>query len=277
MIYSAVVRAVVPSALILLMLALAVTLAAQTTSPDREQPPEPGEEQPDWIQPTEVQPETDSDWVRPEGGDPHVPPVGPQAVIALRAQAFAINLDAKARVLATLRHMHEENRLSPNDAPAIDLIAYLATESHDFQVRRDGRVINNFPMIRAEAVRLLGSVGGPASTATLQRVLNHEDDTYVLSQAVTAVARAAPEPTPELLTTLTTLVNRMNAVRRPDNALAIAVINAVNDLHGRSSAIDDPDLFRALISIAQGGYSTTVRRAALQVIDTLRQRPQPSP
>ncbi len=271
MIYSAVVRSALP----LLMLLLSVSLMAQTTSGDQEHLRETDDVQPDWIQSTEVQPDTDGAWVRPDGADATTPTVRPQAIIALRAEAFAIDLDAKSRVLATLGQMHEENRLSPDDRPAMDLIAFLATESYDFQVRREGRVINDFPMIRADAVRLLGSVGGPAATSTLERVLKHEDDAYVLSQAVTAVARATPAPTPELLMTLTTLITRMNAVRRPDNALAIAVINAVGDLHERSGGIDDPDLFRALISIAQGGYSITVRRAATRVIDELRGRPQP--
>ncbi len=257
------------------MLVFSVNLMAQTTSGDQEEFRETDDAQPDWIQTTDVQPDTDGDWVRPDGADSTIPTVRPQAIIALRAEAFAIDLDAKNRVLATLGQMYEENLLSPDDSPAMDLIAFLATESYDFQVLREGRVINDFPMIRAEAVRLLGSVGGPAATATLERVLKHEDDTYVLAQTVTAVARAAPAPTPELLMTLTTLVGRMNAVRRPDNALAIAVINAVSDLHERSGGIDDPDLFRALISIAQGGYSTTVRRAAARVIDELRGRPQP--
>ena len=266
MIYSAVVRTLLHSALLPLMLALSVGVMAQTSSV---------EPQPDWIQTTDVQPETDGDWVRPDDGVSDIPSVGTQAIVALRAEAFAVDLDAKARVLATLGQMHEEGRLSPDDGQALDLIAFLATESYDFQIRRDGRVVNDFPMVRAEAVRLLGAVGGPAATITLQRVLNHEDDAFVLSQSVTAVAQAAREATPELLTTLTTLVTRMNALRRPDNALALAVVNAVNDLHERSGGIDDPDLFRALILIAQGGYSTTVRRAAARVIDALRLQPRP--
>ncbi len=270
MIYSAVVRSALP----LLLLILSVNLMAQTTSGDQEESREIDEAQPDWIQPTEIQPEADGDWVRPDAADSTIPALRPQVITALRAQAFAIDLDAKSRVLATLGQMHAEDQLSPDDSPALDLLAFLATESYDFQIRREGRVINDFPMIRADAVLLLGSIGGPAATATLERVLKHEEDAYVLSQAVTAVAQTASAPTPELLSTLTTLVTRMNAVARPDNALAIAVVNAVGDLHERSGGIDDPDLFRALISIAQGGYSTTVRRAAARVIDELRERPQ---
>ena len=269
-IYSAVVRSALP----LLLLILSVNLMAQTTSGDQEESREIDEAQPDWIQPTEIQPEADGDWVRPDAADSTIPALRPQVITALRAQAFAIDLDAKSRVLATLGQMHAEDQLSPDDSPALDLLAFLATESYDFQIRREGRVINDFPMIRADAVLLLGSIGGPAATATLERVLKHEEDAYVLSQAVTAVAQTASAPTPELLSTLTTLVTRMNAVARPDNALAIAVVNAVGDLHERSGGIDDPDLFRALISIAQGGYSTTVRRAAARVIDELRERPQ---
>jgi HEAT repeat protein len=256
------------------MLVLAVGLMAQATSGNQpDERPEPDETQPDWIEATEIQPEVDGDWIRLEPERPAVPAVGAQAISALRAEAFAIDLAAKARALATLEDLHAENRLGPDDSLAVDLIAFLATESYDFQVRREGRVINDFPMIRAEAVRLLGSLGGAGATATLSRVLRYEDDPYVLSQAVIAVAQAASGPTPELLRTLTTLVNQMNALRRPDNALAIAIVNAVRDLHERSAGIDDPDLFRALISITQGGYSTAVRRAAVEVINTLRRQP----
>ncbi|MEE8441665.1 MAG: HEAT repeat domain-containing protein [Spirochaetia bacterium] len=276
MIYSALVCVFRRSAVILVMLVISARLiTAQTMSGEENAAREPGKTQPEWIKATEINPETDADWVRPAGDDPAIPTVGPQAIITLRAEALAIDLDAKARVLATLGNMNAENRLSPDDGPAMNLISFLATESYDFQVRRGGQIINDFPMIRAEAVRLLGSVGGPTATATLERVLNHEDDAYVLSQAVTAVARAAPESTPGLLRTLTTLVNHMNVVRRPDNALAIAVVNAVSDLHERFGGIDDPDLFRALLSIAHGGYSTAVRRAAVEVIDKLRRQTQP--
>ena len=257
-----------------ILLLLPVGLAAQTTD-SADTSPEQEQNQPDWIESTDTQPDTSGDWVQPETETPTIPPVRPQAITALRAQAFAGDLDAKARVLSTLGGMQQDNLLGPDDEPGIDLISFLATESYDFQIRRNGRVINDFPMIRAEAVRLLGAVGGPAATVTLQRVLRYEADAYVLSQAVTAVAQAATEPSPELLTTLTTLVNRMNAVGRPDNALAMSVINAVEDLHERSTGIDDPDIFRALISIAQGGYSSTVRRSAIRVVDKLRQQPQP--
>jgi HEAT repeat protein len=259
-----------------ILILLPVCLIAQT-SDSAEEPPahdrDQDPDQPDWIQSTDTQPESNGDWVQPGPEASNIAPVREQAITALRAEAFRTDLDAKSRVLSTLRGMQEDNRLSPVDGQAIELISFLATESYDFQIRQDGRVINDFPMIRAEAVQLLGSVGGPAATVTLQRVLSHEEDAYVLSRAVTAVAQAAPEPSPELLATLTTLVNHMNAVRRPDNALAIAVVYAVEDMHQSSGGIDDPDLFRALISIAQGGYSTTVRRAAARVIDTLRQQP----
>jgi HEAT repeat protein len=272
MIYSAIVRIVVALVTFVVLLFFPIGLDAQVSDTSTA-PPEQGEDQPDWIQSTDTQPDSASDWIQPGTDTPTTLPIPEQALTTLRAQAFRINIDSKSRVLSTLRVMLQDNRLGPDDGPAVELISFLATEAYDFQIRQDGRVTNDFPMIRAEAVQLLGSVGGPAATVTLQRVLKHEEDGYVLSRAVTAVAQASPEPSPELLSTLTALVNHMNAVRRPDNALAMAVINAVEDLHVSSKGIDDPDLFRALISIAQGGYSTAVRRAAVRVIDILRQQP----
>lgn len=228
---------------------------------------------PDWIQPRSVAPENGADWVRPEAEEDQPPPIGEQALTALRAQAFSVDLDAKDRVLAALEQRNDNGQLGSLDEQAIEVIAFLATESYDYEVRRSGRTINDFPSVRARAVQLLGSVGGPLAQSTLHHVLIKEQDPFVLAQAVTAIAGAADAPSADLMKDMASLVTRMSAQRRPDNALAAAVVRAVQRFNERFGHIDDPDIFRALISIAQGGYSTTIRRRALEVIDQLRRRP----
>jgi len=96
----------------------------------------------------------------------------------------------------------------------------------------------------------------------------------VLSEAVRAVGISAQTATPELLALLTGLTVRMENLQRPDNALAMAVLNTVDKLQSVGDPIDDPDLFRALIQIAQGPYSNTVRREALNLVNKLRRREQ---
>lgn len=232
---------------------------------------------PDWIQPADTQPEATGDWVRPPDGDARAPVLGNQAAVVLRSQAYRIDMDAKLAVIRTLESIHESEEIPPSDELAVEILSFLATEAFDYQVRRDGRVINDFPLVRAQAVYLLGAIGGPAASATVKRVLLHEEDSYVLAAAVSAAAASARHADPELLERMTLLVQRMNALRRPDNALALSVIRAVRELHTRAGPIDDPDLFRSLIAIAQGGYAASVRRDAVEVIDLLRKQYESQP
>lgn len=230
---------------------------------------------PDWIESIDQQPEAESDWVRPEGLEEQTPPLDPTTATVIAAYARSFEFDAKRSAIRMISERYSAGTLGAEDVRATEILSFLALERYEREIRREGRLINDFPMVRAEALQLLGAMGGTQAGVTIQRALVVERDPYVLSVAVRAAAHTTPDSAGELLGRLTVLVERMNAQSRPDNNLAQAVVQAVVEIHNRIGRIDSPELFRALISIAQGSYGYSVRQEALSVVDLLRRQDLP--
>src|SRR5574344_2340148 len=98
--------------------------------------------------------------------------------------ASATDYDNKLVALQYIEAAINEGRNSPEMLAALDS---LAGEGVSTQARTNGRVMNNFPDIRAKACDLLGHVHAEESKVTLDNVLKTANEPMVLSSALRAL------------------------------------------------------------------------------------------
>lgn len=208
------------------------------------------------------------DWVPLEEALPRWPN-REQELRILERQARRRDAGDKRMVLSRFTELVDNDSISPFDRASIDLLGYLALENVRTQRMPYNPSTTTSPLIRREAVELLGRIGGPHADEVVRSVMRSDDDLVVLAEAVYALGRIRSEPDPELLQLLTRILVRNTRVVHDDN-LAYATLLTVERLHRSSWGIEDPDLFRAVFEVRNGPYLGVVRRKADDVARLLR-------
>ncbi len=209
------------------------------------------------------------DWVPLEEALPRWPNRD-QELRILERQARRPHTAEKRRVIARFTELVDTDSISPFDRASIDLLGYLALEG--VRTQRMPAPRSNpagSPLIRREAVELLGRIGGPHADEVVRSVMRSDDDLVVLAEAVYALGQIRSEPDSELLQLLTRILVRNNRIMHDDN-LAYATLLTVERLHRSSWGIEDPDLFRAVFEVRNGPYLGVVRSKADEVARLLR-------
>ncbi len=188
----------------------------------------------------------------------------------LAAQARRPRPADKRAVLTRFTQLVDNRSISPFDRQSITVLGEIALEGVRFSRMPHGGPARTSPMIRREAVELLGRIGGPHADEVVRQVMRDDEDLVVLAEAVYAIGHIRSEPDSELLLLLSQLLERNARLVRNDN-LAYATLLTVERLHRSSWGIDDPRLFRAIFEIRNGAFIPPVRRKADQVAQLLRQ------
>ncbi len=176
----------------------------------------------------------------------------------------------KRAVLTRFTQLVDNHSVSPFDRQSISLIGEIALEGVRVSRMPHDLPDSTSPMIRREAVELLGRIGGPHADEVVRQVMRADEDLVVLAEAVYAIGHIRSEADSELLLLLSELLERNARVVRNDN-LAYATLLTVERLHRSSWGIDDPRLFRAIFEIRNGAFIPPVRRKADQVAQLIRQ------
>jgi HEAT repeat protein len=174
-------------------------------------------------------------------------------------------------MLAEFARMLRDDVLEPTDPIVEECVGHVATESWATPVRRAGRAANDFPAVRARAARLLGDVGTPAAHAILYSILRHDTDNTVRGEAALAIARIAVVDRQPTIDLFAYLLSSMATTARPDNAFTYALVRAVRIMIDTSGPIADPDLYTAMVAVAQGPYSGTIRDMAVDTLVSMRE------
>ncbi|SIQ20274.1 HEAT repeat-containing protein [Alkalispirochaeta americana] len=185
----------------------------------------------------------------------------------LRSQALGTDPEMKRLALRSIRAMVEQGAAS--DGVYVVLEA-LASEGVSRQVRSQGSIVNNFPLIRREATELLGQVGGERAKNTLLRVLRDDPEVVVLAEAAYALGSIGLNDNREVSDYLVHTLLRENARATPDNNLAYSIIISLERLSDANGGLADPEVLNALIETASSPYIRTVRMRAVDAIVNMR-------
>ena len=188
----------------------------------------------------------------------------------IREQAIALDRDMKLLALKNVEDMIDSGKVSTGSPDVHYILDYLSIEGIGNQVSENRRLVNYFPMVRKEACKLLGDLGGDNSKETLLQVLVQDDEPMVRAEAAYALGKIGMDDNGEVSRILTYAVLDQDVVN-PDSNFAFAVLLAIEKLAKANDGIEDPAAFQAIIRIAQGNYVRDVKRKAVEVMDLLRE------
>lgn len=184
----------------------------------------------------------------------------------VRSQALSNDRDMKLLALQTIRDM------GGNSSPEVmAVLQSLATEGTTRQVRSNGAVINYFPEVRRASAELLGDIGGERAKDILLEMVLEDPEPMVLAEAIYALGEIGINEDNEVTDHLVFILRRENAKVTPDNNLAYATLLGLEKLAAGGATID-ADSIELILDIATGGYISTVRLKALDVLQKLRGR-----
>ncbi|HSV55951.1 MAG TPA: HEAT repeat domain-containing protein [Magnetospirillaceae bacterium] len=185
----------------------------------------------------------------------------------IREQSRGDTRDLKHLALQYIRRSIDEGRKSEEIRKALE---YLALETSTTIVREAGvgRVLNDFPDIRARASEYLGEFPSRETKNTLLRVALSDREPMVISAAIRSLGMIGMNDNDEVTLTIAFIVNKHD-ILQPDNSLAFETLVAIERLF-EAGEIRDPSIVRTILRIADGNYILPVRQKARQVLDRLR-------
>jgi HEAT repeat protein len=187
-------------------------------------------------------------------------------IMIIRETARAYSRDQK---LISLEYIGEAlSRGSTNDEIR-QTLDYLSKEGRASAARENGRLVNNFPDVRRQAVKYLGQVGTEEARRSLIDVISYENEPLVLQEAIKSLGDIGSNENNETVKTISWFMNRNNTLN-PDNLMALATIDAFEKIARKNNGINAPEAIRTLILISEGLYVTPVKERAKQLLAELR-------
>jgi hypothetical protein len=189
----------------------------------------------------------------------------------IRSQAESPDRDMKIIAIQDIEEMIYNGEVNENSIDIIDILTGLSAEGIDKRVVEGGRVINNFSMVRKEAVRILGEIGGASARDSILSIFKNENETMVLTEAVLALSRTGIDENGEVLDLISWTMHSQTSMTR-DNTFANASLSAIQKIAKDNTGLEDEKIFREIAAIAdpRNGYITVVRMKALQLLDELQ-------
>ena len=130
--------------------------------------------------------------------------------------------DNKLVPLQYLENAVNEGRVTPDMMKALD---GLAGEGIASQSRTNGRLMNNFPDIRAKACDILANVKTEESKTTLVKVALADNEPMVITAAIRSLGEIGINDNDEVSETIA-WAQKKNAVLNPTSSLALEVLIA---------------------------------------------------
>jgi hypothetical protein len=187
-------------------------------------------------------------------------------IMIIREQSRAESRDMK---LIALEYIGDAINRGNRGEEVRAALEYLGMEGVMNVTRENGRVVNNYPDVRTKAATYLGDLGTPAAKTALLKMCLADNESMVVTEVVKSLAKIGNNDNNETVRTINWVINRYD-VLKPDNLLAISVLEAYEKLAEANGGIQDPEVFQIVQRIAEGGgYVKPVRDRARQTLDFL--------
>ncbi|MDR1444208.1 MAG: HEAT repeat domain-containing protein [Treponema sp.] len=149
-------------------------------------------------------------------------------------------------------------------------LEYLATEGTVLMARENGRLVNNYPLVRRQAVEYLGEMGTPEAKDTLIRIIRADNESMVLAEAFKSLAKIGINEKDETVKEITAVVRHYNtlATTKPDEYLIYSALEAYERL-AVNGGISDQYTLGVITDIMAGPYQKKVRDRAREVLSHL--------
>lgn len=173
--------------------------------------------------------------------------------------------DNKLVALQYLESAIGEGRATPDMVKALD---QLAGEGITTQTRTNGRLMNNYPDIRAKSCELLGKVATEEAKQSLVKIALADNEPMVITSAIRSLGDIGINEGDEVTKTIA-WANKRNRILTPTSSLALEVVIACEKL--ADSVEDKKDMIQELSYIATDyRYVTPVRTRARELLNKLQ-------
>jgi HEAT repeat protein len=187
-------------------------------------------------------------------------------LMIIRESARASTREQKFIALGYIEDAIERGSTSEGIRETLD---FLSREGRRSVAMESGRVINNFPDVRRQSARLLGQLGTEEAQKTLLEIVQFENEPMVLQEAIKSLGDIGLNDNNETVIIISWIVSRFDNLN-PDNLMALATIDAFENIARRNNGIDSPEAIRILARIAEGNYIRPVQERARELISDLR-------
>jgi HEAT repeat protein len=191
-----------------------------------------------------------------------------QEMAMIQATSQSNSREQKLLALSYIGSVLEKG--NPSDEVRL-VLERLSLEGTKNRVIESGRLTNDFPDVRREAARQLGSVKTQDAQAALIRILNAENEPMVLQEAVKSLGLVSTEDSRAAIVAIVQVGNRFYNSAVPDDLLAFVAVDALDKIATRDNGLKDPEAIQFLNSMAEGPFVAAVKQRARQALDNLRQ------
>lgn len=146
---------------------------------------------------------------------------------------------------------------------------FLSREGRRTISMENGRVVNNFPEIRRESARYLGLMGTEEARKTLLDICQFENEPMVLQEAIKSLGDIGVNNNNDTVIIISWVVSRFNNLN-PDNLMALAAIDAFENIARKNGGINSREVVDILVRITEGYYITPVKDRARELLAELR-------
>lgn len=216
------------------------------------------------------------DWVRPQDRPAEPWPGRSHDLLHMRRLAVRGGIEDQRHALQLLERQIMADRVRASDVEVMSFIEQMVLTGIRTERRNPSNPADSSQartLLRAEAVQVLATIGGPETEPVLVELLSKEQDALVLSFAVAAAREIAKAPGPSLEAQLIAIARRNNNMLR-DEALSRELIRTTEQFYLRHGHPVEPEMFREILRMTQAAESFSTRRQAAEAIRTLRGIPE---
>jgi plasmid stability protein len=152
-------------------------------------------------------------------------------------------------------------------------LEYMGLEGIANIMRENGRIVNNFPDVRARAAGYLGELGTTEAKDALIKMLLADNEPWVLSEAVKSLAKIGINDDEETVRTIAWIIRRYDTIG-PNDILAKSALEAFDTFAQNNNGIKDYSTVQAIMRIRDGRYIRPVKDKAREVLGNIRKYSQ---
>ena len=185
------------------------------------------------------------------------------AALILKEMAYSDSIELKSTALEDIeKYLAGADFLAIHAQTLEEILGYLASEGVTHRAYRYRELVNDYPPLRIEACRILGSLATEGSKVILLEVIRRDQDVLVKSTALEALGRIGTDPDGEMVRTIVYELEKN--VRAEQYVLAaLAALGRIVEHDGRFS---DPSVYPVLVRLTLSRYSNRVKERALDIL-----------
>ena len=186
----------------------------------------------------------------------------------LRAMSESNDAAALNRVLIEIEERLASEEVDRGKGYFLPLLEYIASDCITRPDYRDGELINDFPVIRSEAVRILGIYGDFRSAELLGTLLFSEWDDYTLRMIIRSLGRLGYDPDGDTEKKLYRIF-QMQRSSYGIEEIRMEILSALEGLYKYNGTLRESGI-RTAIAVFQDSSRTSTKEKALDLLKSLK-------